>query len=57
MNINKLYICIYIILYYRMVQKCIYGFVISGYGAGGGGNDPSTSGYQNGVRSKNPIKI
>lgn len=42
-----------------MVQKCIYGFVISGYGdgSGGGGNDPSTSGYQNGGRSKNPIKI
>jgi len=41
-----------------MVQKCIYGFVISGYGGGGGGgNDPSTSGYQNGVRSKNTIKI
>lgn len=43
-----------------MVQKCLYGFVISGYsggGGGGGGNDPSTSGYQNCVRSKNPIKI
>jgi len=42
-----------------MVQKCIYGFVISGYGGGGGGggNDPCTSGYQNDGRSKKPIKI